>query len=83
MTAMKINRFSLSEIEDMTIRCKKCGAGHIVKLDSERFDVRKCPSCGEPYGTLATDVFELLQQARGGMRLAGESFDIEFDIEEK
>ena len=83
MTAMRINRFSLSEISDVTIRCNKCGAGHIIKIDSERFSVDKCPSCGVPYGALATDMFELLQQTWGGLRIASESFDIEFDIVEK
>jgi hypothetical protein len=83
MTALKIHRFTLAEIECVTIRCRRCGAGQIVKVDSERFGCHACPSCGAPYGQLAKDVFELFQQTYEASRIAGESFDIEFDIVEK
>jgi hypothetical protein len=80
MTALKINRFSLSEIENVTIRCKLCGAGHVVKIDGDRFGAVKCPSCGVPYGELAHNIFEALREAHNGLGHAGD-FDIEFDIE--
>jgi Zn finger protein HypA/HybF involved in hydrogenase expression len=83
MTALKINRFSLSEIKNVTIRCKTCGiGGSLVSLDSERFGGTKCPSCGAPFGELANNAFEALQSASGAVRLGSEHFDIEFDIEE-
>jgi phage FluMu protein Com len=82
MTAVKINRFSLSEIENVTIRCKRCGAGYIVRIDSNAFEPGKCPSCGITFGRLSKDIFEALRQARGGVGLAGD-FDVEFDIVDK
>jgi hypothetical protein len=82
MTALKINRFSLSEIESATIRCKRCGAGHIVRIDSKSFGAGKCPSCGTAFGELARNIFEALCEARGGLGMTGD-FDVEFDIEEK
>ena len=80
MTALKINRFSLSEIGDVTIRCKKCGAGHIVKLDSAYFGGGACPSCGKPFGELAAKAFEHIQKALNTSHMGEENFDIEFDI---
>ena len=82
MTAMKINRFSLSEIENVTIRCKKCGSAHILRLDSARFGADVCPSCGITFGKLSQDILTALSDARGGLGLAGD-FDVEFDIAEK
>ncbi|MDR1021034.1 MAG: hypothetical protein LBL73_09775 [Synergistaceae bacterium] len=83
MTALKLNRFSLTEIEDITIRCKKCGAGHIVRIDGERFGAGKCPSCGMPYGELAQQAFESLRAAREAQEMGREHFAFEFDIAEK
>ena len=83
MTALKLNRFSLSEIENITIRCKKCGAGHIVTINSERLGIEQCPSCGIPYGELAENVFYRFQKAYQAMEEAGKHIDIEFDIIEK
>jgi Zn finger protein HypA/HybF involved in hydrogenase expression len=80
MTALKLNRFSLSEIETATIRCKQCGSGHIVKIDSAHFNVRECPSCGSPYGELAYNVFYRLQESHKAMITAKEYIDVEFDI---
>jgi hypothetical protein len=84
MTALKINRFSLSEIETVMFRCKACGCGgNIVSLDSEVFSGAKCPSCGAPFGELAVNAFEALRNASAAVRMGREHFDIEFDIEEK
>jgi Zn finger protein HypA/HybF involved in hydrogenase expression len=83
MTALKLNRFSLTEIERVTIRCRKCGAGHIVSIDGEQFNAEKCPSCGAPYGGLARDVYLCLEEAHKAMGRAKEFIDIEFDIIEK
>ena len=83
MTALKINRFSLSEIEDVTIRCKKCDAGHIVKIDSEQFRASKCPSCGLSFGEISFQAFEHIQNASYASRMGSEHFDIEFNIVEK
>jgi hypothetical protein len=83
MTALKINRFSLSEVDSVTIRCKACGVGgNVVAIDSERFGGAKCPSCGAPFGDLAGNAFEALQNASAAVRLGREHFDIEFDIVE-
>ena len=83
MTALKINRFSLSEIESVTIRCKKCGAGHIVKLDGEYYGSGVCPSCAMPFGEIAMKTFGHIQKASHESRAGNERFEIEFDIEEK
>ncbi|MDR1020493.1 MAG: hypothetical protein LBL73_07030 [Synergistaceae bacterium] len=83
MTALRINRFRLSEIDAVTIRCKRCGAGHIVRIDGERFGAGKCPSCGMPYGEPARQAFESLRKAREAQRLGREHFAFEFDIAEK
>ena len=83
MTSLKINRFSLSEIESVTIRCKKCGAGHIVKLDSAYFGGGACPSCGKPFGELSAKAFEHIQKASYASHTGEENFDIEFDIVEE
>jgi transposase-like protein len=82
MTALKINRFSLSEIDSVTIRCKRCGAGHIVKINGEKFAGYNCPSCGVAFGELVRSIYEALREAHKGLTLAGD-FDVEFDIEEK
>jgi Zn finger protein HypA/HybF involved in hydrogenase expression len=83
MTALKINRFGLSEIENVTVRCKRCGAGHIIKMDSDQFGAVKCPSCGAPYGELAQQAFEGLRTACGAQSLGREHFGLEFDIVEE
>jgi hypothetical protein len=82
MTALKISRFGLSEIETMTIHCKRCGAGHIVNMSGDQFGAVKCPSCGAPYGDLARQAFESLRTACEAQGLGGEHFLIEFDIDD-
>jgi Zn finger protein HypA/HybF involved in hydrogenase expression len=83
MTALKFNRFSLSELNKVNIRCRKCGAGHMVNMDSDRLSVNRCPSCGEPYGNIVEDVFYRLQDAHKAMSVASKIVDIEFDIPEE
>jgi Zn finger protein HypA/HybF involved in hydrogenase expression len=81
MTAMKINRFSLSEIENVTIRCNECGAGHILKLDRDAFRGGVCPSCGKDFGKISRDIFHSLREAAFGLGMT-KDFDVEFDIKE-
>jgi Zn finger protein HypA/HybF involved in hydrogenase expression len=83
MTALKLNRFSLSEIETATIRCKQCGSGHVVKIDSEHFNIGQCPTCGSPYGELAQDILYNFRESRKAMTRAKEYIDVEFDIIEQ
>jgi Zn finger protein HypA/HybF involved in hydrogenase expression len=73
----------MSEIETVTIRCKQCGSGHIVKVDSEHFNIGRCPSCGNPYGELAQDALYSLRKSREAMTKAKDYIDMEFDIIEK
>jgi Zn finger protein HypA/HybF involved in hydrogenase expression len=82
MTALKINRFSLTEIETVTFRCKRCGAGNVMKLDRDAFRAGICPSCGREFGKISEDIFRSLREAVFGLSMA-EDFDIEFDIEEE
>ena len=81
MTAMKINRINLNEIDRVTFRCRNCRASITANIDGERFGASTCPSCGTQFGNLARDVFEGLQStcAAAGM---SEKFDVEFDIKE-
>ena len=83
MTALKINRFSLNEINEVTIRCKKCGAGHIAKLDGVYFSAAACPSCLIPFGEVLEQAFEHIKNASQISRIENTHFDIEFDIVEK
>jgi Zn finger protein HypA/HybF involved in hydrogenase expression len=82
MTTLRINRFSLSEIETVTVRCKQCGAGHILKLDRDAFRAGVCPSCGKEFGKISHDIFHSLREAAFGLSATGD-FDIEFDILDK
>jgi transcription elongation factor Elf1 len=83
MSAFKVNRLSLSELDEITFRCKSCGGGHIVKMDSERFGAAQCPSCGAPYETPARAVFESLQDAHKYAKGAAKYFEVEFNQVEK
>ena len=83
MKALKFNRFSFLEIEGLTIRCKRCGAGHIVKIEGEHFSANRCPSCGVPYGELAQNVFYRLQESYKAMLAAKDYIDVEFDVIEQ
>jgi Zn finger protein HypA/HybF involved in hydrogenase expression len=82
MTAIKLNRFSFDEIENVTIRCRKCGGAVVVKIDNDPF-ITDCPSCGQSFGRQAQKAMCFLRIAYGEMQAARESIDIEFDIIEK
>jgi Zn finger protein HypA/HybF involved in hydrogenase expression len=82
MAAMKINRFNLSEIENVTFCCKACGAGHILTLDRDALLMDKCPSCGKDFGKISRDIFHSLREAAFALRMT-EDFDVEFDIVEE
>jgi Zn finger protein HypA/HybF involved in hydrogenase expression len=82
MTAMKINRFNLLELDGVTLRCKKCGAGHIVKMDAGHLNVSRCPSCGSAYGALAEEGYYRLREAYNAMKEVSNSVGMEFDIPE-
>jgi transcription elongation factor Elf1 len=83
MSAFKVNRLALSELDEVTFRCKSCGGGHIVKMSSERFGVSQCPSCGAPYDTPARAVFESLQEAHKHAKAAAKYFAVEFNCVEE
>ena len=70
MTALKINRFNLNEINEVAIRCKKCGAGHIAKLDGVHFSAAAAyPSCLTPIGEILEQAFEHIKYNHGGLSI--------------
>jgi transcription elongation factor Elf1 len=79
MSAFKVDRSRLSELDEITFRCKSCGGGHIVKMNSARFGVSQCPSCGVPYDAPARAVFESLQEAHRAAKAAAKYFEVEFN----
>ena len=82
MTTLKINRFDLTEIERVTIRCKRCGAGAIINLDNSHFVGGLCPSCCAPFGELSAKAFEFFQKACHTARREDALFRMEFDVTE-
>ena len=83
MTALKINRFNLAEIDTITVRCKQCGAGNILKLAGGHLEAYFCSSCRNAYKNLACGILASLKEAYELNNSGERSFDIEFDILEK
>jgi hypothetical protein len=48
-------------------------------MNSERFGVSQCPSCGAPYDAPARAVFESLQEAHKAAKAAAKYFEVEFN----
>ena len=82
MVVKKINRISLLELKQITVRCKQCGASVTLNSEAANYTLSFCPECHAQYNADAEDIAGMLSKA---IYLAGknqEGFVIEFDIEE-
>lgn len=82
MVAFKINRFSLGELRQFTIRCKNCGAAITVSVQAERYNIYSCPECMQRFGEMANNVADAINRAFAKADQVKEIFTVEFDVEE-
>jgi hypothetical protein len=83
MTALKINRFNLDELKNVSVVCKKCGARMTYSLDGKApLNIRPlCYNCDASLSEGNDRALSLLRELFKHIKDSG-NLSVEFDITE-
>lgn len=76
MVAMKVNRINLLEVNQISIRSRKCGSGPILDMEQAGSVARRCPSCGFDFGSNVEECFRRLHDAHFEAKTISDRFKV-------
>jgi RNase P subunit RPR2 len=80
MTALKITRFNLDELKEVSIVCKKCGAKITYPIGKEGRIDQQCHNCGAPFAR--QDEYLLRNLNNLFLQIDNDRYSMEFDLTE-